>query len=87
MKTLLLLLNNKGDNYGYSYSTKLGRNYGIWPRSDLPIRWNEIWWLILAIVIWLGWHVVTGIRETEEHEEVVNKAPGPDAHKSKITNW
>ena len=33
-----------------------------------PYVGTEIWWLILAIVIWLGWHVITGISETKEHE-------------------
>ena len=52
-----------------------------------PYVGTEVWWLVLAIVIWLGWHVITGISETEEHEQVRNRAPGPDDHKSKITNW
>ena len=52
-----------------------------------PYVGTEMWWLVLAIVIWLVWHVTTGIRETEEHEEVSNRAPGSNDHKSNITNW
>jgi hypothetical protein len=52
-----------------------------------PYVGTEVWWLVLAIVIWLVWHVTTGIRETEEHEEVRNRAPGSNDHKNNITNW
>jgi len=52
-----------------------------------PYVGTELYWLILAIVIWIGWHVITGISETEEHEELSNKAPGPEDHKQNVTNW
>ena len=52
-----------------------------------PFAGTEIYWLVLAIILWIGWHVITGISETEEHEELINRSPGPDDHKSNVTNW
>ena len=52
-----------------------------------PYVGTELYWLILAIVIWVGWHVITGISETEEHEELSNRAPGSEDHKQNVTNW
>ena len=55
--------------------------------SIYPYVGTEVWWFILAVVIWLGWHVITGMSETEEHEEVRNRAPGSNDHKKNVTNW
>jgi len=52
-----------------------------------PYVGTELYWLILAIVIWLGWHVITNARETSEHEEIANRAPGANDHKKNVTSW
>ena len=52
-----------------------------------PFVGTELWWLIACVAIWIVWHVITSASETEEHEELASRNPGPDAHKDNITNW
>ena len=43
--------------------------------------------MILAIIIWVGWHVLTSKSESDELERLARKRHGPNDHKSNITDW
>ena len=38
--------------------------------------------VILAIIIWVGWHVLTSKSESDELERLARKRHGPNDHKS-----
>ena len=52
-----------------------------------PMVGTEGWLLLIAVVIWLGWHIATNAEETEELKSLSRKRPGGNAHKSNITEW
>jgi|TARA_B110000438_G_scaffold79633_1_gene79712 hypothetical protein len=52
-----------------------------------PFVGTEWIWLLIAVVIWLTWHVKTSARETQEYDELSSKGKGPEDHKDNITNW
>ena len=43
--------------------------------------------VILGIVIWLGWHVLTARNESEELSRLARKKHSANDHKSNITDW
>ena len=43
--------------------------------------------VIVGIVIWIGWHVLANIQESEELEKLARKRHGANDHKSNITDW
>jgi hypothetical protein len=43
--------------------------------------------VILGIVIWIGWHVITNKSESDELSRLAKKRHGANDHKSNITNW
>ena len=43
--------------------------------------------VILAIILWVGWHVLTARSEGDELERLSRKRHGPNDHKSNITDW
>ena len=43
--------------------------------------------VILAIIVWIGWHVLTSKSESEELERLARKRHGANDHKSNITDW
>ena len=43
--------------------------------------------VILGIVLWIGWHVLTNQSESEELSRLARKKRGPNDHKSNITDW
>ena len=43
--------------------------------------------VILAVIIWIGWHVLTAKSESDELERLARKRHGPNDHKSNITDW
>ena len=43
--------------------------------------------VILAIILWVGWHVLTARSEGDELERLARKRHGPNDHKSNITDW
>ncbi len=43
--------------------------------------------VIVALVIWIGWHVVSGMQENSKLEKLAKKRHGPNDHKSNITEW
>ena len=43
--------------------------------------------VIVLLVIWIGWHVITGASEQEELDKLARKRHGASDHKSNITDW
>ena len=43
--------------------------------------------VILAIILWVGWHVLTSKSESEELERLARKRHGANDHRSNITEW
>ena len=43
--------------------------------------------VILGIVIWIGWHVITNNSESDELSRLAKKRHGANDHKSNITDW
>ena len=48
---------------------------------------SETLLVILGIVIWLGWHVLTARNESEELSRLARKKHSANDHKSNITDW
>ena len=48
---------------------------------------SETLLVILGIVIWLGWHVLTARNEIEELSRLARKRHSANDHKSNITDW
>ena len=43
--------------------------------------------VIVLLVIWIGWHVITGASEQAEQDKLDRKRHGANDHKSNITDW
>ena len=43
--------------------------------------------VIIAIILWVGWHVLTARSESEELDRLARKRHGANDHKSNITDW
>ena len=43
--------------------------------------------VILGIVIWIGWHVITNKSESDELSRLARKRHGANDHKSNIADW
>ena len=43
--------------------------------------------VIILLVIWIGWHVLTNNSESEELEKLARKRHSANDHKSNITEW
>ena len=43
--------------------------------------------VIVLLVIWIGWHVITAASEQEELDKLARKRHGANDHKSNITDW
>jgi hypothetical protein len=43
--------------------------------------------VIALLVIWIGWHVITGASEQAEQDKLARKRHGANDHKSNITEW
>ena len=43
--------------------------------------------VIVGVVIWIGWHVITAANESEEQEKLARKRHGPNDYKSNVTEW
>ena len=48
---------------------------------------SEMTLVIIGIVLWLGWHVLTAKSESEELDRLSRKRHGPNDHKSNVTEW
>ena len=43
--------------------------------------------VIVLLVIWIGWHVITSASEQAEQDKLARKRHGANDHKSNITDW
>ena len=43
--------------------------------------------VIALLVIWIGWHVITEMSESNEQEQLARKRHSANDHKSNITDW
>jgi len=43
--------------------------------------------VILGIVLWIGWHVLTARSESEKLEKLARKRRGANDYKNNIANW
>ena len=43
--------------------------------------------VIIAFVIWIGWHVITNMSESNDLEKLARKRHSANDHKSNITDW
>ena len=43
--------------------------------------------VIVGILLWIGWHVLTAKSESEELSRLARKRHGANDHKSNITDW
>ena len=43
--------------------------------------------VIIALIIWIGWHVITNASESKELSDLARKRRGGNDYKSNITNW
>ena len=48
---------------------------------------SETLLVILGIVIWIGWHVLTNKSESEELSRLAKKRHGANDHKNNIADW
>jgi len=43
--------------------------------------------VIIGVVLWIGWHVMTAMSEDEELRKLSRKRHSANDHKSNITDW
>ena len=43
--------------------------------------------VIIGIILWVGWHVLTNKQESEKLESMARKKRGANDYKSNITDW
>ena len=48
---------------------------------------NEGWLVAIAVVIWIGWHILQNMQETKEQQKLARKRHSPNDYKSNITDW
>ena len=48
---------------------------------------SEGLWVILGIILWIGWHILTARQESEKLEKISRKRRGANDYKSNIANW
>ena len=50
-------------------------------------RSSETLLVMIGIVLWIGWHVLTARSESEKLSRLAKKRHGANDHKSNITDW
>ncbi len=48
---------------------------------------SETLLVIIGVIIWIGWHVITNASESKELSDSARKRRGGNDYKSNITNW
>ena len=43
--------------------------------------------VIIGIALWIGWHVITDMQESDELKRLARKRHSANDHKSNITDW
>ena len=52
-----------------------------------PGAGSEMTLVIIGIILWIGWHVLTAKSESDELDRLARKRHGVNDHKSNITDW
>ena len=52
-----------------------------------PYVGTEIWWVLAAVGLWLGWTFATANGEAEEHQKLARKRHGSNDYKSNVPEW
>ena len=52
-----------------------------------PGAGSEMTLVIIGIILWIGWHVLTARSESEELERLARKRHGANDHKSNMAEW
>ena len=52
-----------------------------------PVVRTEGVLVLIAFVLWIGWHIFQNMQETKELQKLARKRHGPNDHKSNITEW
>ena len=55
--------------------------------EEAETRTSEPLLVIIGIVFWIGWHVLTNNYENEKLSRLAKKRHGANDHKSNITDW
>ena len=42
---------------------------------------------LIALVLWVGWHVLQSMQEKDKLDSLAKKRHGPNSYKSNITDW
>ena len=48
---------------------------------------TEGWLVAIAVVIWIGWHILQNMQETKEQQKLARIRHSPNDYKSNITEW
>ena len=48
---------------------------------------TETMLVIIGVVLWIGWHVITAMSEDEKLTKLARKRHSANDHKSNITDW
>ena len=43
--------------------------------------------VLIAVILWVGWHVLQNNAESKDLEQLARKKHGANDHKSNITEW
>ena len=43
--------------------------------------------VLIAFVLWIGWHVIQARQESDKLQKLARKRHGPNDHKSNIAEW
>ena len=52
-----------------------------------PFVGTEWFWLLIAVVFWIAWHIRTSAGETQEHEELATKGKASSDYKNNLADW
>jgi len=89
MKKQFHLQPGKGEKYGLQLQTGIDHLSAkevagaVYPGAGS----SETLLVILGVVIWIGWHVITNKSESDELSRLAKKRHGANDHKSNITDW
>ena len=51
------------------------------------IYYKETILVVIGLVLWIGWHVITEMQESQELQKLARKRHSANDHKSNITDW
>ena len=48
---------------------------------------TETMLVVIGVVLWIGWHIITAMSEDEEQSKLARKRHSGNDYKSNITDW